>query len=367
MVKTIIINPGSTSTKIAMFDGEKSILNTNIEHDNDEILKFNTLVDQEPFRVNKIEEYLDSEGIDLNEADAFVGRGGLMRPIPGGTYEVDSLMIEDLKSGKFGIHASNLGAIISNYLAKKFNKRAFIVDPVVVDEFEPVAYLSGFKGLDRRSVFHALNQKAVAREALKRVGKKYDESNVIVAHLGGGISIGAHKNGKVIDVNNGLDGEGPFSPNRTGQVSAMSVVDYIFENHADRETMRKLITQTGGLVSYLGTNDLRDVETMIDSGNEYAKLIFDSLVYQISKEIAKQASVLNGDVDLIILTGGLAYSSILTSSLIQENKWITKVESIPGEMEMRALNLGAQRVLTGAEEVKNYQKESEALANAKRI
>lgn len=367
MIKTIIINPGSTSTKIAMFENENCILNKNIEHDNDEILKFHSLVEQEPFRIKKIEEYFISQKIDLTEIDAFVGRGGLMRPIPGGTYEVDSEMITDLRSGKFGLHASNLGAIISDYFAKKFQKRAFIVDPVVVDEFEPVAYLSGFKGLERRSVFHALNQKAVAREALRRINKKYTESNVIVAHLGGGISIGAHRNGKVIDVNNGLDGEGPFAPNRTGQVSVMSVVDYIFEHNLDRETIRKMITQTGGLVSYLKTNDLRDVEASIESGDAYSKLVFDGLAYQISKEIAKQASVLNGKVDLIVLTGGLAYSEPLVKALTQKNKWISKIEIIPGEMEMEALSLGAQRVLTGTEDVKNYQKESEALANAKRI
>ncbi|WP_334328817.1 butyrate kinase [Companilactobacillus sp. HBUAS59699] len=367
MVKTIIINPGSTSTKIAMFDNTDCLLNKNIEHNNSEILKFHTLIEQEPFRIKKIEEYLDSEGVDLNQIDAFVGRGGLMRPIPGGTYEVDTMMVDDLSSGKFGIHASNLGGIISDYFAKKFNKKAFIVDPVVVDEFEPVAYLSGFKGLERRSVFHALNQKAVAREALKKINKKYPESNVIVAHLGGGISIGAHKQGRVVDVNNGLDGEGPFAPNRTGQVSVMSVVDYIFEHNVDRETMRKKITQTGGLVSYLQTNDLRDVEEKIDSGDKYAQLVFDSLVYQISKEIAKQASVLNGVVDLIVLTGGLAYSNLLVKALSQKNKWISNVVVIPGEMEMQALNLGAQRVLTGTEDLKNYQKESEALANAKRI
>ncbi|KRK80641.1 butyrate kinase [Companilactobacillus nodensis DSM 19682 = JCM 14932 = NBRC 107160] len=367
MIRTLIINPGSTSTKIALFADNECVLNQNIEHENHEILKFHSLVEQEPFRIQKIEEYITAHNIDLNSIDAFVGRGGLMRPIPGGTYEVDTAMIEDLRSGKFGIHASNLGAIISDYFAKKLQKRAFIVDPVVVDEFEPVAYLSGFKGLERRSVFHALNQKAVAREALKNINKKYAESNVIVAHLGGGISIGAHKRGKVVDVNNGLDGEGPFAPNRTGQVSAMSVVDYVFDHQTDRETMRKLITQTGGLVSYLGTNDLREVEAKITSGDKYAKLVFDSLVYQISKEIGKQAAVLQGEVDMVILTGGLAYSVPLKKALTQKNKWIADVVVIPGEMEMQALNLGAQRVLTGTEDVKNYQKESEALAHAKRI
>ncbi|WP_125764985.1 butyrate kinase [Companilactobacillus hulinensis] len=366
-MRTLIINPGSTSTKVAMYDNETEVFGTNIEHNNDEIDRFDNLFAQEPFRIAVIENYVQKQNFNLDEIDAFVGRGGLMKPIPGGTYEVDDTMIADLKSGRYGIHASNLGAIIAQEFAKKYHKRAFIVDPVVVDEFEPVAYLSGVKNLDRRSVFHALNQKAVAREALKKIGKSYDDANVIVAHLGGGISIGAHKNGRVVDVNNGLDGEGPFAPNRAGAVSVMSVVDYIFEHHATREAMRMMITQAGGLVSYMGTNDLRVVQTKMDNGDSYAKLVFEGLVYQISKEIGEQAAVLKGKVDLIIFTGGLAYSVPLMKALTKDVGWIAPTFVLPGEMEMQALNLGGQRVLNGLEPAKNYRIESEALANGKRI
>jgi len=273
------------------------LLGRNIEYADNELHQFKELMDQKQFRINSIIEFMANSHVDFNQIDAYVGRGGLMKPIPGGTYNVDMSMINDLTSGNYGLHAANLGAIIANYFATMYNKPAFVVDPVVVDEFEPVAYLSGYKSWDRRSVFHALNQKAVAREALAKVGKRYNEGNAIVAHLGGGISVGAHRHGKVVDVNNGLDGDGTFSPNRTGSISAISLIDYIYNQRPTRNEAIHLITHQGGLKSYLGTDDLRVVEQKIANGDEYAELIFNALVYQIAKEIGKQATVLDGNVD----------------------------------------------------------------------
>jgi len=226
--KTLVINPGSTSTKIAIFEDKSLLLGRNIDYADNELHQFKNLMDQKQFRINSIIEFMANSHVDFEQIDAYAGRGGLMKPIPGGTYRIDEKMIVDLTSGNYGIHAANLGAIIANYFGNIYQKPAFVVDPVVVDEFIPVAYLSGYKSWDRRSVFHALNQKAVAREALAKVGKRYNEGNAIVAHLGGGISVGAHRKGRVIDVNNGLDGDGTFSPNRTGTISAVSLIDYIY-------------------------------------------------------------------------------------------------------------------------------------------
>jgi len=365
--KTLVINPGSTSTKIAIFEDKSLLLGRNIDYADNELHQFKNLMDQKQFRINSIIEFMANSHVDFEQIDAYAGRGGLMKPIPGGTYRIDEKMIVDLTSGNYGIHAANLGAIIANYFGNIYQKPAFVVDPVVVDEFIPVAYLSGYKSWDRRSVFHALNQKAVAREALAKVGKRYNEGNAIVAHLGGGISVGAHRKGRVIDVNNGLDGDGTFSPNRTGTISAVSLIDYIYREKPTKEAVINLITHQGGVKSYLGTDDMRSVEKMVQQGDEYANLIFDGLIYQIAKEIGKQATVLDGKVDVIAFTGGLARSEVLMKALIQKVLWIAPVEMFPGEMEMQALNLGVQRVLTQVETAKDYVQESEALSNGKRI
>jgi len=365
--KTLVINPGSTSTKIAIFEDQDLLLSKNINYADNELHQFEKLLDQKDFRIKSIEDFMADSGMDFDEIDAYVGRGGLMKPIPGGTYQIDSNMIADLMSGNYGLHASNLGAIIANYFAELYHKESYVVDPVVVDEFTPLAYLSGYKSWDRRSVFHALNQKAVARKALGEIGLRYNEGNAIVAHLGGGISVGAHRKGRVIDVNNGLDGDGTFSPNRTGSVSAVTLIDYIYDKKPTRSEVINLITHKGGLKSYLGTDDLRLIEENIAKGDTYSKLILDGLIYQISKEIGKQATVLNGEVDVIAFTGGMARSDLVMESLTQKNKWIAPIQIYPGEMEMQALNMGVQRVLKQIEPAKNYVKESEDLENGKRI
>ncbi|WP_347877413.1 butyrate kinase [Caloranaerobacter azorensis] len=299
-------------------------------------------------------ETLNEKGINLTKLSAVVGRGGLLKPIAGGTYKVNERMLEDLKVGVLGEHASNLGGILAHEIASQLNIPAFIVDPVVVDEMEDVARISGMPELERKSIFHALNQKAVARRAAKELGKAYNEVNLIVAHLGGGISVGAHKNGRVIDVNNALDGEGPFSPERTGGLPVGDLVKLCFSGKYTLAEMKKKIKGNGGLVAYLGTNDAREVVKMIENGDKKAELVYKAMAYQVAKEIGSLAAVLEGKVDGIILTGGIAYDKRFTKWIIDRVSFISKVFVYPGEDEMIALAEGGLRVLRGEEEAKVY-------------
>nr|WP_250160247.1 butyrate kinase [Caloranaerobacter azorensis] len=292
--------------------------------------------------------------MNLTKLSAVVGRGGLLKPIAGGTYKVNERMLEDLKVGVLGEHASNLGGILAHEIASQLNIPAFIVDPVVVDEMEDVARISGMPELERKSIFHALNQKAVARRAAKELGKAYNEVNLIVAHLGGGISVGAHKNGRVIDVNNALDGEGPFSPERTGGLPVGDLVKLCFSGKYTLAEMKKKIKGNGGLVAYLGTNDAREVVKMIENGDKKAELVYKAMAYQVAKEIGSLAAVLEGKVDGIILTGGIAYDKRFTKWIIDRVSFISKVFVYPGEDEMIALAEGGLRVLRGEEEAKVY-------------
>lgn len=353
--RILTINPGSTSTKIAIFDNEKNVFEETLRHSSEEIGKYETIFDQYDFRKNVILETLNEKGINLTKLDAVVGRGGLLKPIEGGTYSVDENMMEDLKVGVLGEHASNLGGIIANEIAGKLNIPSFIVDPVVVDELNDVARISGMPQLERRSIFHALNQKAVARRAAKDMDKSYDSVNVIVAHLGGGVSVGAHKNGKVVDVNNALDGDGPFSPERSGGLPVGQLAKMCFSGEYTLNDIKKLIKGNGGLVAYLGTNDGREVVKMIEEGNEKAELVYKAMAYQVSKEIGACAAVLKGKVDAIILTGGIAYDKDFTAWIKEDVEFISDVLIYPGEDEMIALAEGGLRVLRGEEEAKKYQ------------
>ncbi len=353
--RILTINPGSTSTKIAIFDNEKNVFEETLRHSSEEIGKYETIFDQYDFRKNVILETLNEKGINLTKLDAIVGRGGLLKPIEGGTYSVDENMMEDLKVGVLGEHASNLGGIIANEIAGKLNIPSFIVDPVVVDELNDVARISGMPQLERRSIFHALNQKAVARRAAKDMDKSYDSVNVIVAHLGGGVSVGAHKNGKVVDVNNALDGDGPFSPERSGGLPVGQLAKMCFSGEYTLNDIKKLIKGNGGLVAYLGTNDGREVVKMIEEGNEKAELVYKAMAYQVSKEIGACAAVLKGKVDAIILTGGIAYDKDFTAWIKEDVEFISDVLIYPGEDEMIALAEGGLRVLRGEEEAKKYQ------------
>jgi butyrate kinase (EC 2.7.2.7) len=305
--KLLIINPGSTSTKIGVYEDEKPVLIETLRHQTEEIEKYETVADQFEFRKEVILNVLKEKNFDNNTLGAVVGRGGLLRPIEGGTYSVNERMLQDIKAAVRGEHASNLGALIANEIAKELNVPAFIVDPVVVDEMEDIARISGIPEIERTSIFHALNQKAVAKRYAKEQGKKYEDINVIVAHMGGGVSVGAHKKGRIVDVNNALDGEGPYSPERSGGVPIGDLVRMCYSGKYTLEEMKKKITGKGGFVAYLGTNNALEVEKAALAGDPKAKLIHDAMGYQVAKEIGKCAAVLSGKVDAIILTGGMAY------------------------------------------------------------
>ncbi|WP_332830693.1 butyrate kinase [Clostridium perfringens] len=353
--KLLIINPGSTSTKIGVYEGEKEVLEETLRHSSEEILKYDTIFDQLDFRKEVILNVLKEKGIDINELDAVVGRGGMLKPIEGGTYEVNDAMVEDLKIGVQGPHASNLGGILSNEIAKEIGKRAFIVDPVVVDEMEEVARLSGVPELPRKSKFHALNQKAVAKRYAKEHNTSYEDVNLIVVHMGGGVSVGAHRKGRVIDVNNALDGDGPFSPERAGGVPSGELLEMCFSGKYSKEEVYKKLVGKGGFVAYANTNDARDLIKLSQEGDEKGSLIFDAFIYQIAKEIGSIAVVLDGEVDAIVLTGGIAYSDYVTNAINKKVKWIAPMVVYGGEDELLALAQGAIRVLDGVEEAKIYK------------
>ncbi|MGH4120605.1 butyrate kinase [Clostridium sp.] len=353
--KLLMINPGSTSTKIGVYEDEKEVLVETLRHSSEEIGKFESIFEQFNFRKEVILNLLKEKNFDIKALDAIVGRGGLLKPIEGGTYAVNEAMLNDLKIGVLGQHASNLGGIIANEIAESLDIPAFIVDPVVVDEMMDVARISGMPEIERRSIFHALNQKAVAKRYAKENSKKYEDINLIVAHMGGGISVGAHKAGKVIDVNNALDGEGPFSPERSGGLPVGDLVKMCFSGKYTIEDIVKKINGKGGFVAYLNTNDAKEVEDKAEAGDEKCKLIFEAMAYQVAKEIGKCAAVLKGDVDAIILTGGIAYGKPMVSYIKERVEFICPVVVYPGEDELLALAQGGLRVLSGEEKVREYK------------
>lgn len=354
MFKLLVINPGSTSTKIGVFENETLVFEETLRHEAEEIEKYNSIFEQFDFRKDVILKVLKEKNFDINTLSAVVGRGGLINPVESGTYAVNEKMLQDLKVGVLGQHASNLGGIIANEIAKKVNVPSFIVDPVVVDEMQDCARISGMPGIERKSIFHALNQKAVAKRYAKENGKNYEDVNLIVAHMGGGTSVGAHRNGKVVDVNNAVDGEGPFSPERSGSVPIGDMVKLCFSGKYTIEEMKKKINGHGGIVAHLNTNDFREVIKMEEKGDEKAKLIHEAYVYQIGKEIGKNAAVLHGKVDAIILTGGIAYNNGVVNGIAKMTSFIAPVIAYPGEDELLALTEGALRVLKGEETARQY-------------
>ncbi|MTI94863.1 MAG: butyrate kinase [Firmicutes bacterium] len=354
--RLLVINPGSTSTKIAVYEADRPMLEQTLRHSSDELKQYESIIDQYQFRKDVILETLHSQGINLNKLSAVVGRGGLLKPIAGGTYTVNELMLEHLRQGLQGQHASNLGGIIAWEIASQFDIQAFIVDPVVVDELNPEARISGMPEIERRSIFHALNQKAVARRAAAELNSDYDKVNLIVVHLGGGISVGAHCRGRVVDVNNALDGEGPFSPERAGGLPVGDLVKLCFSGKYSQQELYKKLVGQGGLVAYLGTNDGREVQERVSAGDKDAELIYRAMTYQVAKEIGSCAAVLRGDVDAVVLTGGLAYDRELLVPWIEERvSFIAPVKVYPGEDEMLALALGGLRVLEGREQAREYK------------
>ncbi len=350
----LVINPGSTSTKISLFQDDTEILTEAINHKIEDLSRFNKASDQDLYRMEIIVRVLREKNVDFSALKAIVGRGGLLRPIEGGTYTVNDQMIADLKRGIMGDHPSNCGGLIAYAISKSLGNAAFIVDPVVVDELSAVARITGMPLIKRKSIFHALNQKAVARQVAAELKKAYKEINVIIAHLGGGISVGCHKKGLVIDVNNGLDGDGPFSAERSGSVPVGDLIKACFSRDYTLSDMKKLVKGHGGMVAYLGTNDMRIVEKQIQEKNEKAQLVYEAMAYQVCKEIGALSTVVNGDLDAIALSGGMAKSKMFIKMITEKVKFLAPVFVYPGEQEMRALAMGALRVLRGEEEAKIY-------------
>lgn len=353
-IKSLIINPGSTSTKIGVFEDETLLFEETLRHSTEEIANYATIVDQKDFRKNIILNLLKEKNFDIQSLNVVVGRGGMLKPIPGGTYAVSDELLEDLKIGKQGQHASNLGGILAREIGDEIRVPSFIVDPVVVDELQPVARYSGVPEIPRKSVFHALNQKAVAKRYGKESGKGYENLNLIVLHMGGGVSVGAHKQGRIVDVNNALDGDGAFSPERAGSVPAGDLVKLCFSGKYNQAEVYKMLVGNGGLNAYLKTNDMRDVLKAMAEGDEMSKNVFDAFVYQVAKDIGAMSTVLEGKVDKIIVTGGIAYSDIVVNAIKERVGWIAEFQIYPGEDELLALAQGGIRVLTGEEKAMEY-------------
>lgn len=354
-MKQLIINPGSTSTKIAVFDDETMVFEKTIRHTNEELQQFNRVSDQFQFRKDMIILALKENSISLDMLDAVVGRGGLIKPVEGGTYTVNDKLIEDLRKNVKVEHASNLGAPLARSIADEVNIPSFIVDPVVVDEMEDVARVSGHPDFERISIWHALNQRAVARRAaMEQFGRKYEDLNFVVAHLGGGISIGAHKKGRAVDVNNALNGEGPFSPERSGSLPMGQLVKMCFSGLYTEAQINKMMVGKGGISAHLGTNSAKEVSDRAQAGDEKAKLIYSAMAYQVAKAIGEYAVVLEGDVNAILITGGIAYDEYFVKMIEDKVKFIAKVIAYPGEDELLALAQGGLRVLKGIENPKTY-------------
>jgi len=354
--RILVINPGSTSTKIAVYQNYTPLFLKSINHPIEELRKYKRIADQYEFRKNIVLNELKHAEIDLESISIIIGRGGLIKPIESGIYEVNSAMLKDLRDGYLGEHASNLGGLISYDLAKSLpNAKALIADPVVVDELQDVARIAGHPKFRRYSIFHALNQKAIARSYAYSHDKKYEELNLIVAHLGGGISVGAHCKGKVIDVNNALDGEGPFSPERSGTIPAGQLVNLCYSNEYQCEDVKKMIIGEGGLIAYLGTNDAYKVELQARAGDKLSIQIQEAMSYQVGKAIGEMAVVLKGEVDAILLTGGIANNAMVTDYVKSMVRFIAQVIVYPGDDEMKALAQNALRVIKGEVQYKEYK------------
>lgn len=343
----LAINPGSTSTKFALYDGEKPLFEQSVSHSNDDLSRFEKVSDQKKFRKEIVLDELLRKGYQTEKIEAVVGRGGLLKPIESGIYEVNEKMKNDLIACVRGSHASNLGGLIASEVASEIEgARAFIVDPVVVDELDDVARIAGHPYFERNSIFHALNQKAVSRLYAASINKKYEDINLVVAHMGGGISVGAHRRGRVVDVNNALNGDGPFTPERSGSLPTGQMVELCFSGKKTKEEILGMLTGQGGMVSYLGTNDFRDVCKRVAEGDEKAKLIQEAASYQVAKEIGAMSAVLKGEVDAIILTGGMAYQKLNTDYISNMVASIAPIVIYPGEDELKALAFNGLLVLS---------------------
>lgn len=350
-----VINPGSTSTKVAVFDNESCLFKENIIHTAEELSQFANLTDQLPYRKKIILSKLQEKGFKLSDFAGIASRGGGLKPIPSGVYKINSQMISDLSTCKYLTHASNLGGLIANDLSQEYSLPAYIADPVTVDEFGTLARYSGLKGIERVSIWHALNQKFIARRAAKDIEKKYEDSNLIVIHMGGGISIGAHCKGKVIDVNNASNGEGPFSAERAGTIPSWQLAKMCFSGEYTKDEIKKKLAGKGGMVSHIGTNNAKEVEDKAELGDEKCLFITHAMIYQIARTIGEMSTVLNGNVDAIVFTGGMAYSKMILKQIEEYVSFIAPFLVYPGEDEMEALAINVLHVLNHELEAKIYE------------
>ena len=353
-VKSLIIKPGSTSTKIGVFEDETLLFEETLRHSTEEIASYASIVDQKDFRKQIILDLLKEKAFDIHSLQVVVGRGGMLKPIPGGTYAVSDGLLEDLKIGKQGQHASNLGGILAREIGDSIGVPSYIVDPVVVDELMPISRYSGVPELPRTSVFHALNQKAVAKRYAKEQGKAYDSLNLIVVHMGGGVSVGAHEKGRVVDVFNALDGDGAFSPERAGAVPTGALIKMCFSGEYTEKEVYKKVVGNGGFNAYVGTNDMRDVEKMVQGGDQKAAEVREAFIMQVAKNIGSMACVLKGQIDQIIITGGIAYDKVVVGGLKERAGFLAPITVYPGEDELLALAQGALRVMSGEEKAMEY-------------
>ncbi len=354
MYRTLIINPGSTSTRLAVFEDEAERYGATLAHAKEALDALGHVLAELPLRRQAVLDALAAAGLRDVAYDAVVGRGGMLRPVPSGTYAINALMLADAADMHSREHAANLGAIVADELARRYGVAAYVVDPVSVDEFEPLSRVAGLPGIERRSLSHALNLKATARRAAAALGRPYERTNLVLAHMGGGISVSAHRQGRMVDVNQALDGTGPFSPERAGGLPVGDVMRMAFLGQYSYAEMFALVTRHGGLLAHLGTNDAQEVERRIAAGDAHARLIYEAMAFQVAKEIGLMATVLFGRVDAIALTGGLAHSRLLTGWIRERTEWIAPLFLFPGENEMLCLAQGALRVLRGEEEARDY-------------
>ncbi len=356
-MKILVINPGSTSTKLAVYNKKNELWKNTIKHDITSLKKFPKIIDQLDWRQELIEKNIKNSGFKLKNFTALAARGGVaLDPVSGGTYKIDREIVKDLYSGKNGQHASNLAGIIACNLAQKFNISAYTVDPITVDEFEPVARLSGIPEIQRKCQSHALNLKALARKTAYKIGEDLNDINLVGVHLGGGISVAAIRKGKIIDVNN-ANQNGPYSPDRCGTLPVLDLVKFIYHNNYKENQIKKKLVGKGGITAYLGTNDCIEIEKRIKDGDKKAELIYKGMIYQINKEIGAMSAILAGAISAIFISGGLAHSKFVINGIEKNIKWIAPVIVYPGSEEMRYLAEGVYRVLSGEVRIKNYREE----------
>lgn len=353
--KIFVINPGSTSTKVALFEDEKIIFSSNIKHDASKLNEFREISDQLSYRKEVIINILKENNISLEGVDAFVGRGGGLLPLLGGTYEIDELLLEHARIGANGIsHPAQLGSQLADEFRKQYGGKGFVVNPPDVDEYEDIARVTGVKNIVRSSHIHALNQKETAIRHANSIGEKYEDCNFIVCHIGGGISIAVHKNGRMIDGNDIVEGEGPMTPTRAGAVPAAPLIRMCFSGKYTEKEMLGKFTNKGGMVDHLGTSDALEISKKAKQGSKYEELLWNAMIYQINKVIGSMAAVLHGDVDGILLSGGMVYNKDLVDKITEACSFIAPISAYPGEFEMEAMAAGAIRVLEGKEEAKMY-------------